>query len=56
VIIGGIVPGIGSTDLKIKKAFAFASLTTSNPAASENKNDKTSITANAVLFMSLFPP
>ena len=55
VIMGGIVPGIGSTDVKIKNAFAFASLTASNPAASENKSDETSITANAVLFMLSFP-
>ena len=56
VITGGIVPGIGGTTSKIKKGFAFATLTTITPAISEIKSAKISASANAVLFMLFFPP
>jgi hypothetical protein len=56
VMIGGTVPGIGSVVSKMMKGFAFVTLTNSTPAASENKSDKTIVTAKAILFMPLMPP
>jgi len=56
VMIGGTVPGIGSVASKMMKGFAFASLTRTVPTTSENKSDKTTVTAKAILFMPLTPP
>ena len=56
VIMGGIVPGIGGTDLKMKKAFAFAKLTNCTPINAENmRTDINAVVNIVVLFIHHFP-